>query len=54
MEWKTLLSTEKLASEIAEPAAFKYYPMNEFEKDYSKERSVLLGYFNQTVIQSSR
>ena len=36
MEWKTLLSTEKLASEIAEPAVFKDYPINEFEKDYSK------------------
>ena len=36
MEWKALLSTEKLSPEIAEQAVFKDYPINEFEKDYSK------------------
>ena len=41
MEWKTLLSTEKLASEIAEPAVFKDYPINEFEKTTARLSPVL-------------
>lgn len=36
MEWKTLLSTEKLTSETAEPDVFAGYPINEFEKDYNR------------------
>lgn len=36
MEWLSLLSTEKLAKEEAEPNAFLQYPINEFEKDYNK------------------
>ena len=36
MEWKTLLSTEKLSPETAEPDVFASYPINEFEKDYNR------------------
>ncbi len=36
MEWTTLLSTEKLAQEVLEPHYFEDYPINSFEKDYSK------------------
>ena len=36
MEWRTLLSEEKLATEDTEPAKFADYPINAFEKDYSK------------------
>ena len=36
MEWKTLLSTDKLAHEEPEPKAFLQYPINEFEKDYNR------------------
>lgn len=36
MEWAKLLSTEKLSSEPPEPDSFKEYPINAFEKDYSR------------------
>lgn len=36
MEWKSLLSTEKLTPEATEPDAFASYPINEFEKDYNR------------------
>lgn len=36
MEWTSLLSTEKLAVEPEEPAVFRVYPINAFEKDYRK------------------
>lgn len=36
MDWKTLLSTEKLLAEEPEPEAFAQYPINAFEKDYHK------------------
>ena len=36
MEWKTLLSIEKLAPEAVEPGVFASYPINEFEKDYNQ------------------
>ena len=36
MEWKVLLSTDKLAHEEPEPKAFLQYPINEFEKDYNR------------------
>lgn len=36
MEWKTLLSTEKMRPEEPEPNVFSQYPINEFEKDYHK------------------
>lgn len=36
MEWVKLLSTEKLSSEPPEPDSFKEYPINAFEKDYSR------------------
>lgn len=36
MEWVTLLSTEKLAEEDPDPREFAQYPINAFEKDYSK------------------
>jgi len=36
MEWKKLLSTEKLTPENSEPKVFSDYPINEFEKDYNK------------------
>ena len=36
MNWKKLLSTEKLASQNPEPDKFKEYPINEFEKDYNR------------------
>lgn len=36
MKWKTLLSTQKLVQEAAEPDVFSRYPINEFEKDYNK------------------
>lgn len=36
MEWKSLLSTEKLVPEREEPAVFSQYPINESEKDYNK------------------
>lgn len=36
MEWNKLLSTEKLTDKISEPEQFKDYPINEFEKDYSR------------------
>ena len=36
MEWAKFLSTEKLSSEPPEPDSFKEYPINAFEKDYSR------------------
>lgn len=36
MEWSTLLSTQKLAEDEAEPHEFEQYPINAFEKDYNK------------------
>ena len=36
MEWKTLLTEEKLHFEEKEPEQFAQYPINEFEKDYNK------------------
>ena len=36
MEWKTLLSTDKLIREESEPEVFSRYPINEFEKDYNR------------------
>ena len=36
MEWAKLLSTEKLSSEPPEPDSFKEYPINAFEKYYSR------------------
>lgn len=36
MDWKKLLSTEKLLAEEPEPEAFAQYPINAFEKDYHK------------------
>lgn len=36
MEWKKLLSIEKLGTENAEPTEWKNYPINSFEKDYNK------------------
>ena len=36
MEWAKLMSTEKLSSEPPEPDSFKEYPINAFEKDYSR------------------
>ncbi|BAE85078.1 deoxyguanosinetriphosphate triphosphohydrolase [Desulfitobacterium hafniense] len=36
MEWDTLLSTQKLIDEDPEPREFDQYPINAFEKDYSK------------------
>lgn len=36
MEWKVLLSTDKLIPEESEPEVFSRYPINEFEKDYNR------------------
>ncbi len=36
MEWRRLLATQKLSLEETEPEAFTRYPINDFEKDYSK------------------
>lgn len=36
MEWKALLSTEKLSPEPPEAEVFSLYPINEFEKDYNR------------------
>ena len=36
MEWKMLLSTNKLVPEESEPDIFSRYPINEFEKDYNR------------------
>lgn len=36
MEWSSLLSTDKLAEELEEPRDWGNYPINSFEKDYSK------------------
>lgn len=36
MDWKKLLSTQKLAESELEPEVFSSYPINEFEKDYNK------------------
>lgn len=36
MDWKTLLSTEKLIAMTPEPHVFSSYPINEFEKDYNR------------------
>lgn len=36
MEWVSLLSTNKLGEDVAEPRDWANYPINEFEKDYNK------------------
>ena len=36
MEWASLLSTDKLRKEDEEPRDWESYPINSFEKDYSK------------------
>jgi len=36
MDWINLLSTQKLCTEETEPGSFADYPINAFEKDYSK------------------
>lgn len=36
MEWTSLLSTDKLGEEVAEPRDWTNYPINAFEKDYNK------------------
>lgn len=36
MEWASLLSTDKLGKDEKEPKDWDSYPINSFEKDYSK------------------
>lgn len=36
MEWKSLLSTDKLGEETEEPKDWANYPINAFERDYNK------------------
>ena len=36
MIWEQLLSTQKLKPEEEEPRQFQDYPINDFEKDFSK------------------